>query len=82
MSVVLNQTDTALLKTALDSEASFFSWMKNDTETFPNASYDAIRTKFSNWRVAYANGELYIIMPNNNTQQVSGIDEIPIPPSR
>lgn len=80
--MLLNQTETALLKTAMDSQASLFSWMKNDTSTFSNESYAAIKSKFTDWQAAYENGDLYITLPNNNTQQVAGIDQIPIPPSR
>ena len=79
--MTLNQTDTALLKTALDAENSFFNWLKNDTTDISNTEYSNIKAKFESWQEAYAENDLYITI-GSNTQQLSGIDSVPIPPAR
>lgn len=80
--MTLTQTQTALLKAALDAQGPLFSWMAGDTEHISNAAYADIRADFQAWQTAYAANDLYIIMPNGVTQPLSGIDQVPIPPAR
>ena len=80
--MTLNQTQTALLKTALDAQGSLFAWMHADTTNISNTEYANIRTDFQNWQTAYAANDLYITLPGGGTQQLSGIDQLPIPPAR
>lgn len=80
--MTLNKTQTALAKTAIDAEASFFYWLKNDTTNISNNEYDSIKSDFATWADAYDNGELYGTHPNGDTFQFSGITQMPIPPSR
>lgn len=75
--MTLNQTDSSLLKTALDAENSFLYWMKHDTTTIDNTQYSAIQAKFSAWQDAYEENDLYITT-GSGTQQVEGIDRVPV----
>ncbi len=75
--MTLNQTDSSLLKTALDAENSFLYWMKHDTSTIDNTQYSAIQAKFSAWQDAYEENDLYITT-GSGTQQVEGIDRVPV----
>lgn len=79
--MTLNLLDTALLKTALDAENSFFYYLKNDTTTVSNEHYTDIRNKFIAWAEAYANDDLYITT-GNGTTKLEGIDSITPPPAR
>lgn len=74
----LNQTDSALLKTAIDSN-QFFYWLKNDTVSISNTEYSNIKAKFESWEIAYNNNELYV---HGQTTPLSGIGSFPIPPAR
>lgn len=80
--MTLTQNETALLKTAVDAEASLFAWMHGDTTNISNTEYANIRAGFQNWQAAYAENNLYITLPGGGTQQLSGIDQLPIPPAR
>jgi hypothetical protein len=75
--MILIQTDSSLLKTALDAENSFLYWMKHDTTTIDNTQYSAIQAKFSAWQDAYEENDLYITT-GSGTQQVEGIDRVPV----
>ena len=75
--MTLNQLDSSLLKTALDAENSFLYWMKHDTSTIDNTQYSAIQAKFSAWQDAYEENDLYITT-GSGTQQVEGIDRVPV----
>ena len=77
MNLTLEQT--ARLKTALDAETSFFSWLKHDTTNISNTEYANIKADFEAWQVAYANNEL---IPYGQTNPLSGIYSVPIPPAR
>jgi hypothetical protein len=79
--MILNHEKTALLKTALDAENSFFGWLKFDTALISNELYADIKADFEAWQEAYAENDLYITI-GSNTQQLSGIDSVPIPPAR
>jgi hypothetical protein len=75
--MILIQLDSSLLKTALDAENSFLYWMKHDTTTIDNTQYSAIQAKFSAWQDAYEENDLYITT-GSGTQQVEGIDRVPV----
>ena len=75
--MTLNQTDSSLLKTALDAENSFLYWMKHDITTIDNTQYSAIQAKFAAWQDAYEENDLYITT-GSGTQQVEGIDRVPV----
>ena len=75
--MILIQLDSSLLKTALDAENSFLYWMKHDTTTIDNTQYSAIQAKFSAWQDAYEEDDLYITT-GSGTQQVEGIDRVPV----
>lgn len=75
--MILIQLDSSLLKTALDAENSFLYWMKHDTSTIDNTQYSAIQAKFSAWQDAYEKNDLYITT-GSGTQQVEGIDRVPV----
>lgn len=75
----LDQQDSALLKTALDAQTPFFYWMNHDTTAIDNTQYAAIKAKFEAWAVAYAENDLYVY---GQTNALSGIDSVPIPPAR
>lgn len=75
--MILIQLDSSLLKTALDAENSFLYWMKHDTSTIDNTQYSAIQAKFSAWQDAYEEDDLYITT-GSGTQQVEGIDRVPV----
>ena len=75
--MILIQLDSSLLKTALDAENSFLYWMKHDTSTIDNTQYSAIQAKFSAWQDAYEENDLYITT-GSGTQQVEGIDRVPV----
>lgn len=79
--MTLNQQQTSQLKTALDAQTSYFHAQKNDTR-ISNEQYDAWRQDFIDWQEAYAGEGLIITTPNGNTQPLSGIDQVPIPPAR
>ena len=79
--MVLNQEQTARLKTALDAENSFFTWLKLDTVNISNNVYDSIKSDFEAWQDAYEENDLYITT-GQGTQQLSGIDSVPLPPVR
>ena len=79
--MTLNQTDSALLKTALDAENSLFYWLEHDTTAINNIQHDAIVDKFEAWQEAYELEDLYVTT-GSGTQQVEGIDSVPIPPRR
>ncbi len=79
--MVLNQEQTARLKTALDAENSFFTWLKLDTVNISNTEYSNIKADFQAWQDAYAVNNLYVTV-GSGTQILSGIDSVPIPPNR
>ena len=51
--------------------------MKHDTSTIDNTQYSAIQAKFSAWQDAYEENDLYITT-GSGTQQVEGIDRVPV----
>lgn len=79
--MTLNQQQTSQLKTALDAQGSYFHAQQHDAR-ISNAQYAAWRQDFIDWQEAYASEGLIITMPNGNTQPLSGIDQVPVPPSR
>ena len=79
--MVLNQEQTARLKTAIDAETHFFGWLRLDTTNISNAEYANIKADFEAWQEAYEADDLYITT-GNGTQILSGIDSVPIPPNR
>lgn len=79
--MVLNQEQTARLKTALDAENSFFGWLKLDTTNISNTEYANIKADFEAWQDAYEENDLFVTV-GSGTQILSGIDSVPIPPAR
>lgn len=79
--MTLNLEQTARLKTALDAETPFFAWLKLDTTNISNTEYANIKADFEAWQEAYELDDLYITT-GSGTQQVEGIDQVPIPPRR
>lgn len=79
--MTLNLLDTALLKCALESENPFFQWLKNETIIISGTHYSDIKGKFEAWADAYDNNDLFITT-GSGTQQLEGIDSVPIPPAR
>ena len=51
--------------------------MKHDTSTIDNTQYSAIQAKFAAWQDAYEENDLYITT-GSGTQQVEGIDRVPV----
>lgn len=80
--ITLDQVNTALLKIAIDSTATLFKWLHDDTERFSNSFYSALRADFQAWQTAYAAGQLEITGANGVSQPLTGIDSVPIPPAR
>ncbi len=80
--ITLNQTDSALLLSALDAEQTLMKWL-HDTPAINNATYSTIRDNFIAWDTANtADGGIIITKPNNTTEEKTGIDQVPIPPVR
>lgn len=79
--MILNTTDSARLKTAIDAQNSFFNWMKNDTANVTNEAYANMRQNFIDWQESYIADELFITT-GGGTQKLAGIDQVPIPPAR
>ena len=79
--MVLNQEQTARLKTAIDAENYFFGWLRLDTTNISNTEYANIKADFEAWQEAYEADDLYITT-GNGTPKLSGIDSVPIPPNR
>jgi len=75
----LTQEQTARLKTAIEAQTPFFTWLKHDIVNISNDVYAGIRADFQAWQVAYANNEL---IPYGQTTPLSGIDSVPVPPAR
>jgi len=80
--ITLNQTDSALLLAALDAEQPLMKWL-HDTPAIDNTNYTTIRNNFITWNAANtADGGIIITKPNNQTEERTGIDQVPIPPVR
>jgi hypothetical protein len=79
--MLLNSTDTARLKTAIDCKVPFFTWLKNDVASISNTRYNEIRADFQAWSDAYVEGDLQITTANG-PEVLTGIDQVPIPPAR
>jgi len=75
----LTQEQTARLKTAIEAQTPFFTWLKHDIVNISNDEYANIRADFQAWEIAYNNNELII---HGQTTPLSGIGSFPIPPAR
>ncbi len=79
----LNQSDSALFLTIKDSHQSLYKWLNETTTDITVAEYNAIRTKIISWNTALASTDpFYLTKPNNELEEVDGIDSVPVPPSK
>lgn len=76
--MTLTQLETAILRTALDAENSYFYAMKHD-ERITDTVYNMWRDDFILWEDEYTNGTLYL---HGQSEPLSGIGQFPVPPSR
>ena len=80
--MVLNQSDSALFLTIKDSHQPLYKWL-DETTDITVSEYNAIRTKIISWNTALASTDpFYLTKPNNELEEVEGIDSVPIPPSK
>ena len=78
----LNPIDSALFMTIKDAHVSLYKWLY-ETSDISTAEYNAIRNKIISWDAALATTEpFYLTKPNNDLEEVDGIDSLPIPPSK
>jgi len=78
----LNQSDSALFLTIKDSHQPLYKWL-DETTDITVAEYNAIRTKIISWNTALASTDpFYLTKPNNELEEVDGIDSVPVPPSK
>ena len=80
--MVLNQSDSALFLTIKDSHQPLYKWL-DETTDITVSEYNAIRTKIISWNTALASTDpFYLTKPNNELEEVDGIDSVPVPPSK
>ena len=78
----LNQSDSALFLTIKDSHQPLYKWL-DETTDITVAEYNAIRTKIISWNTALASTDpFYLTKPNNELEEVDGIDSVPVQPSK
>lgn len=80
--MTINKTKTAQLRTALADETNFFYWLRTETSAISDTEYNIMKSDFQSWKTAYDANNLTVTNADGSTEQLSGIDQFPVPPSR
>ena len=80
--MILDAIDSALFMTIKDAHVPLYKWLY-ETSDISTEEYNDIRTKIVAWDAALGTTDpFYLTKPNNDLEEVDGIDSLPIPPSK